>query len=358
MTHIDDIGAREQLAIRPASKLVRLFRVLSEGLVYGASYAAPNYFSHSVEPIDPDRVWQFFARKRASPIQAFIDHYPLAAQRRHLIAQFLSQSYAKGIEYHYNVSNDFYELFLDRRFMFYSCADFHSPTDTIEQAQLNKANHILSLLDPKPGEKIIELGCGWGSMLRHIQASIGESTNLYGITLSRDQVSYIRDKFGFNILLNDFVSVDYGVETYDKIYSIGSLEHVRPDDILPLYKKFHAALKLGGRAILHFFSLNGTDRVPTSQLGAQIFFPGSILSLHSDHLAHAKEAGFTLTHSSEHDYRPTLRTWFDRLVENRCKAHALVGTQVVNKYLTFFASSWSFFNLKKATVRRLVLMKN
>ena len=155
---------------------------------------------------------------------------------------------------------------------FYSCADFHSPTDTIEQAQLNKANHILSLLDPKPGEKIIELGCGWGSMLRHIQASIGDSANLYGITLSRDQVSYIRDKFGFNILLNDFVSVDYGVETYDKIYSIGSLEHVRPDDILPLYKKLHAALKLGGRAILHFFSLNGIDPVPTSSAWRTGFF--------------------------------------------------------------------------------------
>ncbi|MFX5603078.1 class I SAM-dependent methyltransferase, partial [Acinetobacter baumannii] len=80
-------------------------------------------------------------------------------------------------EYHYDLSNDFYRLFLDKTFMFYSCADFNSPGDSLEQAQLNKANHLLSLIDPKPGEAILELGCGWGSMLRHIHAHTGDIRN-------------------------------------------------------------------------------------------------------------------------------------------------------------------------------------
>jgi cyclopropane-fatty-acyl-phospholipid synthase len=357
MTEAERPGGREQLAIAPASKPVRLLRAVAEGAAYGAAYAAQSYFARAAEPIEAEHVWRFFTRKQAWPAQLFVDHYPPHYQRRWALARFLKRSHAEGIEYHYDVSNDFYALFLDRRFMFYSCADFHSPNDTLEQAQLNKANHILALLDPKPGEKIVELGCGWGSMLRHVHAATGDAENLSGFTLSREQERYIRERLGLKATLADFEEADYGVAAYDKIYSIGAFEHVRPDDLLALYRKMHAALRPGGRAVLHFFSLNGSDRLPTSMVGSQFFFPGSVLSLHADHLAHAKAAGFTLTHDSEHDYRPTLRAWFDRLVENRDKAHALVGVQVVNKYLAFFASSWAFFDLKKATLHRLVLVK-
>jgi cyclopropane-fatty-acyl-phospholipid synthase len=109
------------------------------------------------------------------------------------------------------------------------------------------------------------------------------------------------------------------------------MEHVRPDEILPLLRKVHRALKPGGRLVQQFFSLN---------------------------LATAAAAGFRLSHSSEHDYRPTLRAWFDRLVAAKDEAVNLVGVQVTNKYLAFFASSWTFFDLKEVTLHRLVLNKD
>lgn len=318
----------------------------------------PTYFATSPNRVDPESVWNFATCERTIPIQAFIDHWPPAPMRRRIMDRFLSQSHAEGIEYHYDVSNDFYALFLDRDYMFYTCADFHAPTDTIEQAQRQKADYIMALLDPKPGERIIELGCGWGAMLKHIATAIGDGSNLSGLTLSRDQVDYIRSRLGFSVELADLVTHDYGTATYDKIYAIGALEHVRPDSILPLFQRLHAALKPGGRMVQHFFSLNGTDSVPTSMIAAQAYFPGSILSLHGDIRAKAERAGFRITHDSEHDYRPTLRAWFDRLVENRDKAEAIVGVQVVNKYLVYFASSWRFFDLRQATLHRLVLMKD
>jgi cyclopropane-fatty-acyl-phospholipid synthase len=357
-TEPSDNIAREQLRLAAARWPVRAALGAWETLAYGIAYALPFYYARSTRPVDADWLWPFVTRRQPAIVQGAIDSWPLAPLRPRILARFLDQSHAKGIEYHYDVSNDFYALFLDRRFMFYSCADFRSPQDTIEDAQLNKANHILSLIDPRPGEKIIELGCGWGSMMRHIHAATGDAENLSGLTLSRDQLAYVTGTLGLKAELADFITRDHGIAIYDKIYSIGSFEHIRPPDILPLYRRLHQALKPGGRAVFHFFSLNGSDPTPPSMIAGQAYFPGSTLSLHSDHLDWAQQAGFRLVHDSSHDYRPTLRAWYDRLVENREKAHELVGVQVVNKYLVFFASSWTLFDLGKATLHRLVLIKD
>ncbi|WP_168201601.1 class I SAM-dependent methyltransferase [Phreatobacter aquaticus] len=342
----------------PTTSLGRWLRVVTDGLVYGPPSAAINYFASSPTLVDPEAVWTFFTQLRTAPVQYVTDHYPVAPVRRRIITRMMHQAHSDGIEYHYDLSNDFYRLFLDREFMFYTCADFHSPTDTIEQAQRNKADHLLSLIEPKAGEAIMEMGCGWGSMLRHIHAATGDKGNLWGYTLSREQKAHIEQNFGFNVLLEDFTTADMGESRYDKIYSIGALEHVRPDEILPLLRTCRRALKPGGRLVQHFFSLNGTDPMPTSMIAAQLPFPGSLLSLHSHHLAMVQEAGFRLTHDSLHDYRPTLRAWFDRLVESRDEAIALVGVEHVNKYLAFFASSWAFFNLRQATLHRLVMERD
>ena len=340
----------------PSSLLARWRRFASDAVSLGIPSASVNYFTASPTPVDPEFVWQYFTQPRHALIEKIaVDSYPLPAQRRRILRQMMDQSHAAGIEYHYDLSNDFYRLFLDKDFLFYSCADFHSPSDTLEQAQRNKADHLLSLISPRAGERILEFGCGWGSMMRRIHAATGDKDNLFGYTLSKEQALYIEENFGFNVILDDIVIADLGVAAYDKIYSIGALEHIRPDEIFPLLKKLHAALKPGGRLVQHFFSLNGTDRLPNSMVGAQQFFPGSMLSLHSDHLDWSRHAGFVLAGDTEHDYRPTLRAWFDRLVAHRDKAIELVGLQTTNKYLAYFAGSWNFFDRKKATLHRLVL---
>jgi len=342
----------------PSTLPGRWLRAMTDGAVYGSSVAAMNFFTASPEVVDPEHLWSFFSKNWPRPIQFFVDHYPIAPIRQKIIRRMMDPAHSSGIEYHYDLSNDFYRLFLDRQFMFYSCADFNDPGDSLEQAQLNKANHILSLIEPKPGEAILELGCGWGSMLRHIHSATGDKANLSGYTLSNEQKAYIEADFGFNVILDDFVSADLGKARYDKIYSIGAMEHVRPGEILPLLGKVRYALKPGGRLVQHFFSLNGSDAMPTCMVSSQIPFPGSLLSLHSHHLKAAADAGFRLTHDSEHDYRPTLRAWFDRLVEAKDEAVRLVGVQNVNKYLVFFAVSWAFFNLREATLHRLILERD
>jgi cyclopropane-fatty-acyl-phospholipid synthase len=324
---------------------------------YGLTYTLIRFFMEAQMPLDAPFVWKFFTRKQPVLIQAILDGYPLLFQRRRIMKQVFSESHASGIEYHYDVSNDFFKLFLDRDFMFYSCADFEHPDDTIEIAQRRKADYLLDLIAPTPGERILDLGCGWGSMLSYIHAATGDRHSLCGYTLSREQARFITDRFGYDVLLQDFVTAEFAESSFDKIYSIGAMEHVRPDEISPLLRKLHRALTPNGRSIHQFFSLNDVS-LPTSTVAGQLFFPGSVLTTHAHHLLAAQEAGFRIVHDSTHDYRPTLRAWFDRLVENSNRALQLVGVELYNRFLVLFASSCAFFDQKKAIVHRIVLEKS
>jgi cyclopropane-fatty-acyl-phospholipid synthase len=347
------VGQRADGAIR-TPRAGRIGRAVGDVVRYGASYAAVNLITSSPRTLDPETIWRLFTRPRPG----FIDAYPLSATRRRLIERALQVSHARGIEYHYDVSNDFYRLFLDEKYMLYSCADFVDPGDTLEVAQERKVNFIVDLLDPKPHENILEIGCGWGGMLNAVSERTGGQAKLVGYTLSQEQARYVRETSGHEVRLQNFLAADLGHERFDAIYGVAALEHVKPTELGPLYAKFYAALKPGGRMVQHYFSLDGNDPWPASMVTAQLFFPGSNLSTQSHHRACLDAAGFRLEKASRHDYRPTLRAWFDRLVQNRARAVELVGQETTQKYLAFFAASWDFFNRKEATLHRLRLIKD
>jgi cyclopropane-fatty-acyl-phospholipid synthase len=336
--------------------MLRNLLTVVDAVSYGVSYAWLNYQIRSSEPLNEEAVWQEVTGPAPAAIEFVRDHWPLRPLRWALLHAKMKQDHVLGISAHYDVSNEFYELFLDKKYMFYTCADFHSPDETIEQAQQHKADYILKLIDPKPGEKILELGCGWGAMLKRICEHTGDKQNLHGLTLSKEQVAYNIDKNGFDVKFDNFITYDYEPKSYDAIYSIGSFEHVRPQELAPLSKKIFAALKPGGRAVHHFFC-----RVPhhlfATAICSQLYFPGSIASPYHQHLSAFEEAGFRIEHRSIHDYRPTLRAWFDRLVENRKRALELVDVHTYNRYVTFFPSSWRYFNEGYGMLVRWVLRK-
>lgn len=144
-------------------------------------------------------------------------------------------------------------------------------------------------------------------------------------------------------MFRDFVHCQYPHETYDKIYSIGAWEHVRPNDIYPLMQKLYGALKPGGRLVQHFFCRN-ESRLPATAIVGQIFFPGSLNAAFADHVRWNEAAGFRITQRTIHDYRPTLRAWFDKLVANRDEAIELVGVETYNRYVLFFPSAYRYFD--------------
>ncbi len=338
------------------ASLTRYPALAIESALYGPAYGWLRYMIRSPEPLDPEQTWNQVTGEIAPVFNWFRQNYPPTFARSWLIANKLRQAHAKGIAEHYDVSNDFYKLFLDDKYMFYTCADFPTGNETIEEAQTIKAKFLISLIDPHPGEKILELGCGWGAMLRCIHEVTGDKENLYGFTLSREQVAYNKTHNGFNVEYRDFIQTDYPHEFYDKIYSIGAWEHVRPGDILPLLKKLHRALKPGGRLVQHFFCRN-ERRLPATAIVGQIFFPGSLNAAYSDHVRWNEAAGFRITQRSIHDYRPTLRAWFENLVAHRDRAIELVGVETYNRYLVFFPSAYRYFDDGVGMLVRWVLEK-
>jgi cyclopropane-fatty-acyl-phospholipid synthase len=107
-------------------------------------------------------------------------------------------------------------------------------------------------------------------------------------------------------------------------------------------EKLYRTLKPGGRLVLHFFCLT-TDKRPANTLCGLIYFPGHLLSSYRFYLHDFEEVGFYVRRRTIHDYRPTLRAWFDRLVDNKERALELVGIETYNRYVTFFPASWRFF---------------
>jgi cyclopropane-fatty-acyl-phospholipid synthase len=327
-----------------------------EMFVYGPAYGTIQFLIRSPQPLDPEKTWNFLAGDIPPPLEWFKRAWPLWFLRRLLVAAKMKQDHVLGISEHYDVSNEFYALFLDKKYMFYTCADFPTGRETLEEAQTIKADFILNLLQPMAGEKILELGCGWGAMLKRIHEHTGDKENLFGYTLSKEQVEYNQTHNGFNVEFRNFVTTDYPEGFYDKIYSIGAWEHVRPKEVPLVTSKLYNALKPGGRLVHHFFC-RPNEQVPSTYTVAQIFFPGSVSDSYRHHIRSFEAAGFRVVHQSVHDYRDTLRAWFERLAENRERAIELVGVSTYNRYLVFFAASWRYFQDVTGMLVRLAMIK-
>jgi cyclopropane-fatty-acyl-phospholipid synthase len=334
---------------------MKLSLLTSDLIARGLLYAIANQRIHSPVPLDGEKNWQFWTKPKSPLLEWVARSYPSEPSRIEYLNAMLDCDHFQGIEAHYDISNDFYALFLDTKYRFYTCAEFQNGTETLEEAQTNKAAYILSLLNLRGNEKILDLGCGWGAMLRFLQEA-GHRGALAGFTLSKEQQIYAHQTLGLNVSLTDFIEHDFESASYDRILSIGSLEHVRPKEIEHLYQKIYDALVPGGLAVHQFFSLV-REAYPTSMVMVQLFFPGSLLVMHHIHLEAAERAGFKVTHDSIHDYQPTLRAWYDRLVENQSRALELVGLEIYNRYMTFFPISWLFFQQQEAALHRIVMTK-
>ena len=335
---------------------LQCFLFALESLVYGLGYGRINQLIRHPVPHDPAWLWKQINPGRPKVGNKLADNYPPVFLRRFLLAAKMKQDHLLGISEHYDVSNDFYKLFLDPEYMFYSCADF-TPGDGLAQAQANKADFILKLIDPKPGEKILDLGCGWGAMLKRIYEETGDRENLHGYTLSKEQVRYNDECNRFNVEFKNFITCDYKDEEFDKIFSIGAWEHVRHPELVGLLEKLQRTLKPGGKMVHHFFT-TANEHLSNDIVIAQLFFPGSYFAAHSTQMNAFEKTGFRIVQRTVHDYRPTLRAWFDNLVSNKEAALGLVGLRTYNKYLVFFATSYSFFNKGAALLMRYVLEKD
>lgn len=252
------------------------------------------------------------------------------------------------IQFHYDVSNEFYQLWLDPE-MQYSCAYFRDWNETLEQAQLNKLEMICRKLRLKSGERMLDIGCGWGGLICY--AAQNYDVRAHGVTLSQEQFDFAREKIA-RLGLEGRVSVelkDYAelTGTYDKISSVGMFEHIGIANFPTYFKKVNSLLRDRGIFLNHGITRrakadkkNFKKITPAKSLILKHIFPGSELS-HVGHVQESMEAcGFEI-HDVEGwrwHYGLTTREWCKRLSARREEAIALVGAERYRLWVAYLAA--------------------
>ena len=242
-----------------------------------------------------------------------------------------------NVRHHYDLSNDFYRLWLDTD-MLYSCAYFSSPDDTLEQAQQNKLRHIAAKLDLKPGQRILDIGCGWGGMALYL-AAVADVT-VVGVTLSTEQLAHAQAEAKRRGLENrvTFELMDYrNVKgPFDRIVSVGMFEHVGIGQFDAYFIKIKELLTEDGVALVHSIGRKGGP----GQTGAWIrkyIFPGGYSPALSETMQSIERAGLWVTDVEilRLHYAKTLRIWEERFQAHRSEIAVMMDER--------FCRMWEFY---------------
>jgi cyclopropane-fatty-acyl-phospholipid synthase len=281
---------------------------------------------------------------------------------------------AAAIHFHYDVGNTFYKLWLDRR-MVYSCAYFRSPDDTLDDAQEAKLDLICRKLRLKPGERLLDIGCGWGGLIMHAAEHYGVDAT--GITLSENQASLARERIGkagladrCRVAIRDYRTLAQS-DNYDKIASVGMVEHVGATHLPVYFAAAYRALKPGGLFMNHgIVSLSEArprsvrERIFRKFWRADAFidkyvFPDGKLTATHDVIAAAEGAGFEVrdVESLREHYAMTLRHWVRSLEEKREDATALVGNHTFRVWRLYMSASANAFATAAINILQTVLAK-
>ena len=243
---------------------------------------------------------------------------------------------AAAISHHYDVSNEFYALWLDAE-MVYSCAYFGDGAETIDRAQRRKLDHICRKLRLRPGDRLLDIGCGWGGLLRWAASRYGVTG--VGVTLSERQQVYARERIvaeglsdRLDVRLGDYRDLD-DVEGFDKVVSVGMYEHVGLRNLGAYFETMARLLKPGGIALNHGITAGDPDSRSQGPAGGDFIdryvFPGGEIPHLSRVVYEVARAGLEVTDIE--DLRPhyarTLTHWVERLERNAEAAQALAGAQ-------------------------------
>lgn len=226
---------------------------------------------------------------------------------------------SQAVTYHYDVSNDFYQLWLDRR-MVYSCAYFVAEDDDLEQAQEGKLDHICRKLRLRPGERLLDLGCGWGGLILHAAQNYG--VQCLGITLSRPQAELANERIRQAGLADrcraevlDYREIeDWG--GFDKLVSVGMFEHVGEARLPEYFERAWRLLRPGGVFLNHGITRSLAFPEPSgpSFIDKYVFPDGELLPIATT-VRTAEACGFEVRdlESLREHYALTLRHWVKRL---------------------------------------------
>jgi cyclopropane-fatty-acyl-phospholipid synthase len=256
------------------------------------------------------------------------------------------QSDREAISHHYDVGNDFYRLFLDER-MVYSCAYFRTAEDSLEQAQMNKLDHICRKLRLQPGERLLDIGCGWGALV--IWAAKHYGVTAHGITLSQAQLDEAKKRIAaegledrITVELRDYRALE-GQGVYDKVSSVGMFEHVGLANLPQYNATVHRVLKPNGLFLNHGITHeeDGWQKTVDTEFINRYVFPDGELDRVSNIQGGMEQANFEIqdVENLRIHYARTLRQWVARLESHHDEATIHVSEATYRVWRLYMAAS-------------------
>jgi cyclopropane-fatty-acyl-phospholipid synthase len=242
-----------------------------------------------------------------------------------------------NVAHHYDLSDDLYDLFLDPKRQ-YSCGYFRNENDSLEKAQNNKIQHIIKKLNIKPNQKVLDIGCGWGSLAIDIAKSI--NCEVTGITLSKNQYDHCTKKAKLLNLENQvtFKLMDYRElnEKFDRIVSVGMFEHVGRKFYKRFFNKIEELLNDNGVSLIHTIGSVNPPRDPHPWITKYIF-PGGYTPSLSEVTNPIEKAGLIVSDIEvlKLHYSHTLRHWKENCIKNKAK--------IVEMFDERFFRMWEFY---------------
>ena len=323
----------------------------------------------AIFPLAEHLAEKHWSTKEKLRLGAFLLGLPAAAHHELSIADLRGKSHSKlrdrqAVTFHYDVSNEFYHLWLDGG-MTYSCAYFKNPEGTLDAAQEQKLDYICRKLRLRPGERMLDIGCGWGALILHAARNYGVEAT--GITLSEQQLMLARRRIEEAGLASHchMELLDYRdarqLGDFDKIASVGMVEHVGESQLPEYFRNVFAMLKAGGVFLNHGIGRAGNRAKPAHPTftDAYVFPDGEMIAI-ATMLRHAEEAGFEVrdVENLREHYVLTLCHWLRRLEANEMQARALVGEVRYRIWRLYLAGSAHYFRTGKLDLYQSLLVKS
>jgi len=281
-------------------------------------------------------------------------HGPLHSMRRD----------RQAVIYHYDLSNDFYALWLDRK-MVYSCAYFKNPDDDLHTAQDQKMDYICRKLRLQAGERLLDIGCGWGGLIIHAARCYG--VHALGITLSERQADFAQrciHEAGLaelcEVRVLDYRDLD-PPGCYDKVVSVGMVEHVGESNLPEYFERAFQALRPGGIFLNHGIGRPGSRHAPRQPTLTDLYvFPDGELVTIADLLDVAEKCGFEVrdVENLREHYVFTLHHWLQRLEAHADEARRLTDEAKYRIWRLYLAGSWHYFRTGKLDIYQALLVKS